>query len=189
MRRLRELGVLVVVAALWSCDAGDPTTPALRGPLAPDQEVGATLQALQRKPVKEGGLVPQWHGHLGRTAVAWVGPNGGELAVAGVRLTIPAGALSRPRLVAVYVPRSDAVQAVLLPHGLEFGRSAELSFSLEGTEADGDPGVASSLKGVYFIVPIRDGTVTVEEVVPSRLESDHIVLTIDHFSGYTPAGG
>ncbi len=186
MRRLRELGVLAVAVALWGCDAGVPTAPAAPGV----QESDGPLVALKRTPVVEGSVAtPLWFGRLGRTAVSWVGPAGGTLEVAGVRLTIPAGALWRPRLIAMRVPRSEVVQVTLLPHGLRFARSAELSFGLEGTEAEGDPELAASLVGVYFLVPIKDDTVIPNEIVPTRVVPGHVVLTIDHFSGYTPAGG
>jgi len=192
MRRLSRLGILVLALGLWGCDGDGPTAPALGDPLvAPGGTESTALRALQRTPVEAGAVVPLWWGQLGQTAAGWVGAEGGALEVAGVRLAIPAGALTRPRFIALHVPAGKVVQARLWPHGLRFERSAALTFSLEGTEAEGDPDSAASLVGAYFVRPIKkDGTVVVEELVPLRLESaDRVTLTIDHFSGYTPAGG
>ncbi len=192
MRRFRRLGILALALGLWGCDGDGPMMPTVGGPLvAPGETESTALRALGRKPVEAGAVVPLWHGQLGRTAAGWVGLEGGVLEVAGVRLAVPAGAVRRPRFMALHVPGGNVVQAKLWPHGLDFERSATLTFSLEGTEVEGDPDRAGSLVGVYFVRPIgKDGTVVVEELVPLRLESaDRVTLTIDHFSGYTPAGG
>jgi hypothetical protein len=57
---------------------------------------------------------------------AWIGPQGGQVSVTGVGVTIPAGALSLPTLITVTRNEDDTVE--LGPHGQAFEVPVELLF-------------------------------------------------------------
>lgn len=195
---MRRTGLVAAAAAagfaLAACDEGGLTGPAVPGEAGfgqPTAQAAAPLKVLGRRPSVGAELGPMGWGDDeddGRVT-RWIGPEGGSLEVRGVELTVPRGALDRFRRITVTVPDGDVVQVHLRPHGLQFAKGAELWFDLDGTDAEDDPELVASLVGVYFIRPIRNGLVVPEEIVPLRVEDDHIVLTIEHFSGYTPAGG
>lgn len=180
-RWVSVMGVTVLALAGLAACGDTPAEPNLSVELEREEARswrGLELEVLERR-------VP-----VARAAArGWIGPAGGELEVGGVALRIPAGALDRRHLIVLVVPAGRHVQAHLFPHGLEFERPVDLAFSLEGTSVEGDPTGSESLVGVYFERAIRGGLVEVEELVPAEYRDGSIVLEIEHFSGYTPAGG
>lgn len=194
LRRAFLVGGLAAVGVAWAgCDAAlDVTSPGREDRaalLAPDF-VGEPLRVLERLvPPTVPGTVPLGRGGKVERVAGRIGPEGGELALNGVRLVVPTGALRTARKITMEVPADGVVRAEFKPHGLRFLEPVELWFSLEGTAVAGDPERAAELVGVYYSAPIKGGMVIPDEIVPLRVDGDQVVLTIWHFSGYTPAGG
>lgn len=171
------LGGIVSAVVFGAC--ADDSSPLSPTPGEPAWSNTAALRALERSgPARET---------LSATAI--IGQDGGVVTVGNVSLEIPAGALDAETEITVTVPEGQWVQAHFAPHGLTFARPAELSFDIRGTVAEHNPVVRLNLRGVYFEDDLQRGLVIPREIVPLEVRGDLITLTIQHFSGYTPAGG
>ncbi|NNF14779.1 MAG: hypothetical protein HKN72_16240 [Gemmatimonadetes bacterium] len=128
-----------------------------------------------------------------------LGQEGGELelAGAGIRLLIPAGALSRPTDITLRARAGSAMAFELAPGGLELVAAATLEVSSRGTDiealvASAAPG--SILEGVLGVVFEDDHEGAVEPVgVLRAVRSDHhqtiVVEIMSLLAGYATASG
>ncbi|MEO6446703.1 MAG: hypothetical protein ABIZ91_09835 [Gemmatimonadaceae bacterium] len=106
-----------------------------------------------------------------------IGPEGGKLKIGPHELVIPAGALSQDELISGTAPMGDLVQVNFGPHGLQFLRSAQLTFSYEHCMAPAD---------YRFQVVYVDESLRILEAPPSndKKSVQRVEGRIDHFSSY-----
>lgn len=109
---------------------------------------------------------------------AVIGPRGGTIRVGPHKLEIPRGALDSAVRITAIAPSERINHVVLLPHGLEFDRSVELTMSYANCDA-----VGSLLpKRIVYTTPrlhILDILETVDDLRRRELSTD-----LDHFSDY-----
>lgn len=128
-----------------------------------------------------------------------LGPEGGELeiAAAGIRLSIPAGALSRPTEITLRARAGSAMAFELAPGGLELDAAATVEVRAAGTGAStlvagAEPG--STLDGVLGVVfeDQREGAAEPVGVLRAvRSENDHAIVVeiMSLLAGYATASG
>ncbi len=106
----------------------------------------------------------------------WIGRNGGVIRLprAGLTVSVPAGALSRPTRITVRAPAGDLLGYEFAPHGLQFNRPVTLTQDVSGR---------ADVEVVYFDGPLQP-TVEVLEVLPVWATRNVAVFRIEHFSGY-----
>jgi hypothetical protein len=112
---------------------------------------------------------------------ATIGPKGGLVIFGPHSLSVPAGALSIPTLIAANAYGGDTLAVQFQPQGLTFQVPATLGLSYKHCSAPAD----SSLYMVY----VNNGLSTEFAMVPStdhRLK-DYLVGNISHFSVYAAA--
>src|SRR5690242_16653932 len=124
----------------------------------------------------------------GGTASAMVGLGGGELDLpsAGLKVIVPAGALTQPTMISV-TPRAGALLAYeFQPHGLQFARPLTVVQSLGGTGLEGVS--VRSLRAVYFAdesqVDDASGAVRPTELMNVSIDAaaQTASFSIHHFS-------
>lgn len=126
---------------------------------------------------------------------ALIGNNGGtiELNDAGLKLTIPAGAITgAPILITVTALPGTMVAYEFLPHGTVFAKALKFDQSLENTTWD-DYNFKGVLAGGYFRsegqLNLTGGTALLNETYPVTVSKKHVTFDIWHFSGYMVATG
>src|SRR3982751_4734971 len=86
------------------------------------------------------------------TESATVGPKGGEIAIAaaGVKVAIPAGALTASTLITMTALKGTHVAYDFQPHGLIFLKPVKVQQEIIGTGATGIAALLNGMHGVYF---------------------------------------
>ncbi len=101
----------------------------------------------------------------------WIGPAGGSLALAGVRLQIPVGALESSTLIAIERRADGSVE--LSPDGQQFAAPVELSFMVA-------PGLDARAQEIQWFDP--QSGVWVD--IPSIASGATRTASLAHFSIY-----
>ena len=183
---------LVAALALGGSGCADQTTPfesisgpsvRVGGPFLSLSPVEQTVQVLERSEPLAHDLV---------TAKV-IDERGGviELADAGLRLTVPAGALQVPTEITVRAHAGSMVAYSFEPHGTRFQEVVMADQSLVGTVAEGEE-VRVSTRG-YFSDPAsinwQSSRAEVTEVSLVREEPARgsVQFYLNHFSGYLVA--
>lgn len=159
--------------------------PAIRvgGPFLSLSPVEQTVQVLER-------LVPLAEDVVTTRAI---GPAGGviDLPEAGLRVTVPAGALQEPTEISVRAHAGRLVAYSFEPHGTRFRRVVTAEQSLSGTIAEGT-GARVSTRG-YFSDPAaidwssNRAEVTEVSLVREQVAEGSVQFYLNHFSGYLVA--
>ena len=152
MNRSLRLIVLLASLALTGSACADYATP-FETISAPTVKVGGPF--LSVSPVQETVRVLERSTPLAADLVTSkvIGSGGGtiELPEAGLRLTVPAGALAQPTEISVRAHAGTLVAYSFEPHGTRFDRVVTADQSLAGTVAEGTD-VQVSTRG-YFSEP------------------------------------
>ena len=186
---------MIVAASGWllsACSGVDvaPTAPILQPTAAAAVSVNASVAtAAAVTSVKTlGRMVP-----LARplSASAAIGPAGGTLSLpsAGLRLVVPAGAVSSVVTFSVTALPGNAVAYQFAPHGITFKVPLQLQQGLGQTTWL--PGL--TMRGGYFKdakqVDTKLRKADVDELFPALRSGGSAILEIRHFSGYLIAMG
>lgn len=190
-RSLRLFSLLTAVVLAGSACA-DQTTP-FESISAPSVRVGGPFLSLS--PVEQTVHVLERSEPLAADLVTAkvIGAAGGviELPEAGLRVTVPAGALHRPTEIAVRAHAGTLVAYTFEPHGTHFARVVTADQSLAGTLAEGS-GARVSARG-YFSdaesINWDSNRAAVSEVslVNSDAAAGSVQFYLNHFSGYLVA--
>jgi hypothetical protein len=129
MRAFSRLTVLALALVAWSCGDQAPT-----GPAQPRQFSSMSNQYDHLARYQTGQL------HLTIAfAMKMIGPDGGQLALAGFELIVPPGAVSKYTLFSIRLPvdltSSEYVRAEFGPHQ-EFAVPLTIRLPLKGTTAE-----------------------------------------------------
>jgi hypothetical protein len=188
---LRIVG-LVATLALAGAGCADQTTPfesisgpsvRVGGPFLSLSPVEQTVHVLERsEPLQEDVVTSRV-----------IGASGGIIVVpeAGLRLTVPAGALRHATEISVRAHAGSLVAYSFEPHGTQFERVVTADQSLEGTQAAGS-NVQVSARG-YFADPNsinwNSNRAAVSEVslVRNDAAAGEVQFYLNHFSGYLVA--
>jgi hypothetical protein len=113
-------------------------------------------------------------------SAAIIGPNGGTIKVGGHELVIPKGALAREELIVAEAPPSSLVDVRFSPHGLQFGKPAQLTLSYKDC--------VRPTSSEFLIAYLGEGR-QVLELPPSvdHKGNNEVEAAIDHFSRYAVA--
>jgi hypothetical protein len=192
MNRSLRLFALLASMALVGSACADHTTPfetipalsvQVGGPFLSVSPVKQTVRVLERStPLAEDLVTAKTIGSTGGTI---------EVPEAGLRLTIPAGALSRPTEISVRAHAGTLVAYSFEPHGTRFARVVTADQSLTGTVAEGAE-VRVSTRG-YFSDPASinwdSNRASVSEVslVREAAAEGAVQFYLNHFSGYLVA--
>jgi hypothetical protein len=125
-----------------------------------------------------------------------VGPRGGvhELTSAGLRITIPSGAVTEPVTISVHIIAGDLVAYDFSPHGMTFEQPIEIQQSLKGTnwyKLDRD----AQLEAGYFAdlqqLDHAAKQAQVSELLPVAVQvrTASVRFLVMHFSGYLVSSG
>lgn len=190
-RSLRLLSLLTVLVLAGSACA-DGTTP-FESVSGPSVRVGGPFLSLS--PVEQTVHVLERSTPLAEDLVASrvIGVAGGviEFPEAGLRLTVPAGALHSPTEISVRAHAGSMVAYSFEPHGTQFARVVTADQSLAGTLAAGSD-VQVSARG-YFSDPAsinwESNRASVSEVSLVRNDDSagEVQFYLNHFSGYLVA--
>jgi hypothetical protein len=191
-RSLLRLFGLVAALALAGAGCADQTTPfesvsgpsvRVGGPFLSLSPVEQTVQVLERsEPLQEDVVTSRVIGSFGGVVV---------VPEAGLRLTVPAGALRRPTEISVRAHAGSLVAYSFEPHGTHFERVVTADQSLEGTLAAGSEARVSA-RG-YFSDPSSinwsSNRAAVSEVslVRNDAAAGEVQFYLNHFSGYLVA--
>jgi hypothetical protein len=125
-----------------------------------------------------------------------IGPLGGTIRIPerGLQVDFPRGALLVPTTITVAAVPGSGVAYTFAPHGLVFAAPVRVRQQVQGTEAEADPSLLSTLQIGYFPMLsslLSDGTALVAEILPVSVTPNGKTLEyhIHHFSGYVVAGG
>ncbi len=179
-------GVLLIggVVAYGCSDIGSPVEPLQ----SPQIRVGGPYLSLSAESDTVSVLrrVTPLAANIEATAV--IGSAGGvvEIPQAGLKITVPAGALSVPTPVTVTALAGDLVAYTFQPHGTQFAQVVTGEQSLLGTEGVfggvDERGYFSSLDAIDW----QSGNAVVSEIslVMPEVTSTSIRFFLNHFSGY-----
>ena len=124
-----------------------------------------------------------------------MGRNGGtiELPGAGLKLTVPSGAITgSPITITITAIAGNTVAYEFLPHGTQFARPLQFEQTLEGTNWD-KLKVKATVVGGYFKlldqVNLLTGLALLDETYPITVQSNRVRFDITHFSGYMVSTG
>jgi hypothetical protein len=125
-----------------------------------------------------------------------VGPRGGvrEFPSAGLRISVPEGAVSAPVTISVRVIAGDILAYDFAPHGLTFDQPIELQQSLRGTnwyKLDRHAQLEAGYFGdVQQLDPVAKQA-QVSEVLPVSVQvrTASVRFQVTHFSGYLVSSG
>jgi hypothetical protein len=187
------LATLVATVAV-ACADGPSAPLTSRASAAPSLAVGTTATTK----VKVKGV--QWKRPLTRSysATALIGPEGGvlELPETGLRLTVPAGAVSRPIQFQAVAQQGRQVAYHFYPSGTRFAVPLRLEQAQSQIERPaGAPGQQPELQLGYFAgdadLDDATGTAAVTElnVMLETNSSSAIAFPVYHFSGYLVSWG
>ncbi|HEX9483833.1 MAG TPA: hypothetical protein VF929_04605 [Gemmatimonadaceae bacterium] len=133
------------------------------------------------------------------TTMAWIGPAGGTISLAGtgVIVTFPAGAVPVRTLISVTAKPGNDVAYDFQPH-LVFPVPVIIQQDLRNTSVQQNPALAPFLMGAYFesdldknFVDVKHTKVRVKELRPGtvNVQQRKFTFTVDHFSGYLMSSG
>lgn|GEM_PF-710941 len=116
-----------------------------------------------------------------------------EIAEAGLRVDIPAGAIPGKSLtITVTVLPGKSVAYDFQPHGTKFLKALEFRQDLKGTSWD-DSAFKGTLTGGYFKdrsqLDLRSGIALLDELFPILVKTHEARFNINHFSGYMVSSG
>jgi ZU5 domain len=202
MRRMLGLAALIIACGA-AAGCGDQTPAA---PPAPGASLGTELKAPKDTALKDTTAkdtssqvvtvltrVPALPQDIVASAV--IGESGGSIEIkdAGVKLTVPKGAVSVPTTFSVRALAGDMVAYEFEPHGAQFPVSLAFEQNLVNTNMQGLKSLLD-LSGGYFrsTADLDPSTKTAEiaEQLPAILSvKDKVKLNVSHFSGYLLASG
>lgn len=121
--------------------------------------------------------------------------NGGRIEIeeAGLRVDVPAGAISTNSLViTVTVLPGKSIAYDFQPHGTKFLKPLAFRQNLEGTSWD-HSGFRGTINGGYFKdakqVNLLSGLTLLDELFPVEIRTHEARYNINHFSGYMVSSG
>lgn len=130
------------------------------------------------------------------TASQNIGPAGGELEIpgAGLRVTVPAGALSRTTTITATALAGDMVAYEFGPHGTRFALPLVLTQATVGTNAAALPADAVLIGGYFTGRDALDGATKrakLAELLPTlgTAAEGTVAFNVWHFSGYIAGWG
>ena len=190
MRKIAAtLAAALMIGALTSCaDAPTgvaPATAATSADLLGLGGVSLTTTALERTKVLPSDV----------TVRAVIDGRGGTLAIpeAGLRVVVPAGAVSGPVEFTATAIAGRAVAYEFAPHGIAFAKPLQVTQELRGTNWIGLP--LLDFRAVYFedrsqVDPLK-ALIQVDEVLPLSIDLLRLQarFRVDHFSGYGVSTG
>jgi hypothetical protein len=170
------------------------TTPVADSELTPVSDpnfvpIGAPAKVIVMN--RQGGLAADL------TVSAVIGPKGGELRLkdAGLRLTIPRGAVSEPTTFSVTAVAGSVVAYEFEPHGTSFPVPLITQQTIFNSGPDSaDPNTYNFQAGHFLSRDDLDGTAelgVVNETLPTRIDKGKgkVTFSVTHFSGYLLASG
>lgn len=186
---IRLIGVVAIVVggAAGCADQGSPVASA--APL--EVEVGGPF--LSVSPAEQSVRVLERDVPLAEalSASRVIGPNGGmiEIADAGLRLHVPAGAVTVPTEITVTAPAGSLVAYTFEPHGTRFHRVVTAEQTLAGTTAAGGAERVSTRGYFTSAAAINDDAAraVVSEVSLVQQDEQVVRFFLNHFSGYLVA--
>jgi hypothetical protein len=187
----RRISLLVSLALIAGCSAGDSTAPAPRSARASSHDYRGGSGSYGDRD-DDRGYTPPPPGSIGNAATASgsgnrlpcdvpslltgsaeIGPEGGTLDVGPHRLIIPAGALTTKVQVSGFVPAGPNIEIHFEPHGLQFRKPAGLVLNV------------ASCGNVPDVVYLNEVGVIAERIKAIFSSWWHAVAApIDHFSVY-----
>ena len=175
-------------AALAGCssDSNSPVAPVGRPTLEVVDPAVVANGLTWRNTLRE----PMW-------GFAMIGPDGGELVIkaTGLKLKVPAGAVSTPTLFTAVAIPGDVVAYDFGPHGSVFARPLQVKQSLKGTEWSHLRDTHVNIEAGYFRTTSQIDQLTdqvlVNEFLPAELDLhvENITFNVSHFSGYMLSTG
>jgi hypothetical protein len=190
-RLIAAIAVAGLLAPLSACsDAAGPQRPAAV-PHAAHAGLLSGVGSLLSSLITTNGITRQQPLAADISVSATIGSAGGviEIPAAGLRLTIPAGALSAPTAITATAVAGRLVAYEFAPHGLVFAAPVKFQQSTAGLNV----GLITIVQGGYFLsrsdLDQTAGTAVVQELLNATIGLGQISFTIKHFSGYMPASG
>lgn len=189
---LGRSSLLVAAAVVLSACSPDSAS----SPLAPAASVERPSLEVVRPPV----LASTLDRHMSLDGILWVtqviGPEGGEFKIkaAGLKVEVPAGAVSEPTLFTAVALPGDAYAYAFGPHGKQFAKPLHMQQDLPNKALDRLPH-GTRLEIAYFASTSQldqtVGEVVVNEFLPVAVDVKRSKLTWDvsHFSGYVVSSG
>lgn len=185
-------GLLAVVAAVASACSTDRA----ESPLSPTASTTGPRLEVVRPPVLAATLSRSTP--LGETITvsAVIGPEGGEFKIkqAGLKVEVPAGAVSRPTTFTATAIAGDAYAYDFGPHGIRFAKPLEMEQQFNKKEREMLPRSAR-LEVAYFArtaqLDVADDEVVVNEFLPLTVDvkRNKLKWEVEHFSGYVISMG
>ena len=191
MRKLAVSLLAVLAIGIAGCSdsrSASPTAPSV-ATAAPRE--GLILGFISTSPVLR--RTSSLSGDL--TVSALIGSEGGVLTIpeAGLRLVVPAGAVSVPTQFSATAVHGKAVAYEFQPHGARFAKPLVVTQELRGTEWFGVP--LLNFRAGYFAdrkqLDTENATVQLDEILPLSLDLLRLQARFDvaHFSGYVISTG
>jgi hypothetical protein len=117
-----------------------------------------------------------------------------EVASAGLRINVPAGAVSEPTTIVVRVIAGDLVAYDFAPHGMTFAKPIEIQQNLKGTnwyKLDRHARVEAAYFADVGQLDFRAKQAQVNEFLPAAVQvrTARIQFAVTHFSGYLVSSG
>lgn len=193
MRVMVSGGMLGMALLLQGCaDRADP--------VAPDAYPSSAVRQRPAASDRQAVSVLERTAPMADRAVASrvIGPRGGTIALpsAGLRVTFPAGAVSKPVRITVTALSGELVAYTFAPHGLEFALAVTVDQDLRGTAANANRRLQEQLAGGYFVDAREDldavaDVALVSELLPATVDfaKNSVRFGVWHFSGYLLASG
>jgi hypothetical protein len=128
---------------------------------------------------------------------AVIGPAGGELYLrrSGLRVVVPAGAVSGPTPFAVRALPGRVIAYDFQPHGARFAVPLRFEQDVPGAIAAALTAYGIKVEGAHFAdashVNIAAGTAIATEFLPVQLDLHRrkLIMSVPHFSGYMMSTG
>lgn len=189
--RFAHLAIAIAAAIAVACGGDQALLVTPRPDSAPPLGVVADPAGAPIRPIhREQSLA---------TDQSWsfdVGPEGTSvhLAMVGLTITVPAGAVAAPTHITCIALRGSALAYRFEPHGLQFAQALRLTQSLHGLKLSPSSLGMPQLIGGYFaddslVTDAATGEARAIEILPVQIDvrGHNAVLSIRHFSGYTVA--
>jgi hypothetical protein len=196
--RASALAVAAFAGMACSGDRGSSPLAPASTPKAAMQSTGAS-HALLPEPVLAAALTRKAPLGHSITVSKWIGPRGDSLKIkeTGLKMTVPAGAVSQWTLFTVTAIAGDLVAYDFAPHGSTFAVPLEMQQELKGTNLAKPRGRFQKLQleAGYFKSGDQlnhvDATVMVDEFLPADLDfkANKVKFLVSHFSGYVVSSG
>lgn len=191
MRKLAVFALAVLAIGIAGCSDSRSALPT-----APTVSSAAPSQALLPRFISTSPVLRRTSPLGGDiTVTARIGSEGGVLAIpsAGLRVVVPAGAVSVPTDFVATAVHGRAVAYEFQPHGVRFAKPLQVSQELRGTEWFGVPLLA--FRAGYFAdraqLDAENATVRLDEILPLSLDLLRLQarFNVGHFSGYVISTG